>query len=234
MEEIREGVEQEAKETEGFHFKGASRIRQGLCFHQLVFRLRLTLHADVRTELLEGDNFKRVCTGFCIMMAQQATGATAFAYFGPQFFRMLVGGGQRDLLLTGIFGAVKVVACGSFVLFLANRFGRRQILIGGAAVMAACQLTTAAVVRARPPPEDGTVTPSGVMTVALIYLFVMVYNSSWGPMPWPYISELVVAFSSLEFGVGLTIVVGSSLREFVSQALLSVPHHNGSSTFSSR
>lgn len=123
------------------------------------------------------------------MTAQQATGATAFAYFGPQYFKLLVGAGRKNLLLTAIFGAVKVAACGCFVLFLADRLSRRQVLIGGAAFMAACQITTAAVVKAKPPPEEAAVTSSGIATVALIYLFVIAYNFSWGPMPWPYISE---------------------------------------------
>lgn len=123
------------------------------------------------------------------MAAQQATGATAFAYFGPQYFTLLVGAGRRALLLTAIFGAVKVAACGAFVLFLANRFSRRQVLVGGAAAMAVCQIATAVVVRARPAPDDGTVTSSGIVTVALIYIFIVIYNISWGPMPWPYMSE---------------------------------------------
>jgi len=140
-------------------------------------------------ELLEPDNFKRVFAAFAIFTAQQATGATAFAYFGPQYFKLLVGGGQKDLLLTAIFGAVKVIACGTFVVFLADRVGRRKVLIGGAAFMAACQISTAAVVKAIPPPEEGNVTSSGIATIALIYLFVIAYNFSWGPLPWPYVSE---------------------------------------------
>ena len=129
------------------------------------------------------------------MLAQQSIGATAFAYYGPQYFKLLVGGGNKDLLLTGIFGAVKVVACGIFVLFLADRVGRRMVLIGGAAFMAACQITTAIVVKTIPPPEQGNITSSGIATVALIYLFVIAYNFSWGPLPWPYISE----YGSLNF-----------------------------------
>lgn len=122
--------------------------------------------------------------------AQQATGATAFAYFGPQYFKLLVGGGSKDLLLTTIFGAIKVVACGVFVWLLSDRVGRRQVLIWGAAFMAACQITTAAVVKNKPPPGEGNVTSSGIATVALIYLFVIAYNLSWGPLPWPYVAEI--------------------------------------------
>lgn len=149
------------------------------------------LAINARKELIQGDNFRRLFAAFCIMTAQQATGATAFAYFGPQYFKLLVGAGQKNLLLTAIFGAVKVAACGFFVLFLAERLSRRQVLIGGAAFMAACQVTTAVVVKTKPPSDNAAVTPSGIATVALIYLFVIAYNFSWGPLPWPYISESV-------------------------------------------
>lgn len=165
MEDIRLGVEMEARATEGFRPR----------------------------ELLQGDNFKRVFAAFAIFAAQQATGATAFAYFGPQYFKLLVGSGNKGLLLTAIFGAIKVVACGIFVLFVSERVGRRNVLIAGAAFMAACQITTAAVVKAIPPPEQGNVTSSGIATVALIYLFVIAYNFSWGPMPWPYVAEIFPA-----------------------------------------
>lgn len=162
MEEIRTGVEMELRATEGFKVK----------------------------ELLEPDNFKRIFTSFAVFTAQQATGATAFAYFGPQYFKLLVGGGSKDLLLTAIFGAIKVVACGFFVLILSDRIGRRNVLIWGAVFMAACQITTAAVVKNKPPPGEGKVTPSGIATIALIYMFVIAYNLSWGPLPWPYVSEI--------------------------------------------
>jgi hypothetical protein len=81
------------------------------------------------------------------------------------------------------------VACGAFVLFFADRLGRRTVLIWGAVFMAACFFATAGVVKAIPPPAQGNVTSSGIATVALIYLFVIAYNFSWGPLPWPYISE---------------------------------------------
>ncbi|KAI0898824.1 general substrate transporter [Annulohypoxylon nitens] len=163
MEEIRSGVAAETRATEDFHVR----------------------------ELLEGENFKRIFAAFAIFTAQQATGATAFAYFGPQYFSLIVNNSEQSLLLTAIFGAVKVVACGIFVLFFAERLSRRQVLIGGAASMAACQITTAAVVKSFPASDEGnTIAPSGIATVALIYLFVIAYNFSWGPMPWPYVSEI--------------------------------------------
>ncbi|KAL7622184.1 hypothetical protein AAE478_007687 [Parahypoxylon ruwenzoriense] len=167
MEEIRSGVAAEAVATEGFQMR----------------------------ELLERENFKRVSAAFAVFTAQQATGATAFAYFGPQYFNLVVNNEEQSLLLTAIFGAVKVVACGIFVLFFSERLSRRQVLVGGAAFMAACQITTAAVVKSFPAPTSSgnVVAPSGIATVALIYLFVIAYNFSWGPMPWPYVSEIFPA-----------------------------------------
>ncbi|KAI0012992.1 general substrate transporter [Xylariaceae sp. FL0662B] len=164
MQEIRFGVEVEALEIEGFRFR----------------------------ELLQRENFKRVFAAFAIFTAQQATGATAFAYFGPQYFKLIVGNSEQSLLLTAIFGAVKVVACGVFVLWFSERLSRRQVLVGGAALMAACQITTAVVVKTSPAHAQGdsSVTPTERATIALIYLFVVIYNFSWGPMPWPYVSEI--------------------------------------------
>ncbi|KAK0945139.1 hypothetical protein LTR29_003486 [Friedmanniomyces endolithicus] len=163
MEEIRAGVEMEAHAREGFRI----------------------------TEMVQGDNLRRTITASAVFTAQQATGATAFAYYGPQYFKLMVGNkGNSDLLLTAIFGAIKVAACSLFVLFVADTVGRRKILTCGALFMAACQISTAAVLRSHPAPASAQVTPSGIATIALIYLFVIAYNFSWGPLPWPYVSEL--------------------------------------------
>lgn len=156
-------------------------------------------------ELLEWPNAHRLLLGFGLFMAQQSTGSTALAYFGPQFFSMLVGPGDKNLLLTGVFGAIKVVACGLFVLFVADRFGRRPLLIWGAALMSACMLATAGVVKDRPPPGDGQITAAGIGTVALIYIDIIIYNFSWGPLPWPCTSEIFptrIREPGVAFGVG--------------------------------
>lgn len=88
---------------------------------------------------------------------------------------------------------MKFVACLLFVLFMADKFNRRQILTWGAISMAICQVATAIVLKYHPPPEDAHVTSSGIATVALIYIFVIAYNFSWGPLPWPYVAEIFPA-----------------------------------------
>lgn len=156
-------------------------------------------------ELLEWPNAHRMLLGFGLFLAQQSTGSTALAYFGPQFFSLLVGPGDKNLLLTGIFGAIKVVACLLFVLFISDRFGRRPLLMAGAIFMAACMITTSAVVKTHKPPGNGTVTSAGIATVALLYLNIIAYNLSWGPLPWPCTSEIFptrIREPGVAFGVG--------------------------------
>ena len=150
--------------------------------------------------MLQKGNSTRTLTAMAVFVAQQATGATAFAYFGPQYFKLLVGNKRNsDLLLTAIFGAIKVGACALFVIFVADNVPRKAILTAGAVFMAACQISTAAVVKTHPANEDGSVTSSGIATVALIYLFVIAYNFSWGPLPWPYVAEVRICWIYVAF-----------------------------------
>lgn len=150
-------------------------------------------------ELLEKPNARRFLLGTSLFLAQQSTGATAMAYFGPQFFSLLVGAGDTNhsltLLLTGIFGALKVISCLAFIIWIAERFGRRPLLILGGLAMSLCMVSTAFVVRSdqSPTPTHTTsngIKSTGILTIALIYLDIIAYNFSWGPLPWPCTAEL--------------------------------------------
>ncbi|KAJ5919441.1 hypothetical protein N7466_010384 [Penicillium verhagenii] len=176
FEDMQRGLEEERHVTAGFHPR----------------------------ELLETPNLHRLLIGGGLFLAQQSTGSTALAYFGPQIFSLVVGPGDKNLLLTGIFGAVKVLACLIFVIFMSDRFGRRPVLAGGAAFMAVCMLATAAVVKSYPP-QGGVMSSAGIGTVALIYLDIIAYNFSWGPLPWPCTSEIFptrIREPGVAFGVG--------------------------------
>lgn len=176
---------------------------------QTEHRIRADFHP---VELLTRKaNRRRLLLGFMLFLAQQSTGATAMAYFGPQFFGMLVGddtssgsdgnGNTTTLLLTGIFGGVKVVACAVFVIFVAERFGRRFLLVTGALAMAVCMVLTGFLVKIFPPPAplpapesaaetQNGISPAGLITTLLIYLTITAFNLSWGPLPWPCIAEI--------------------------------------------
>ncbi|KAK7543045.1 MFS sugar transporter-like protein [Phyllosticta citricarpa] len=159
------------------------------------------------SEFLSWPVLKRIIGGFTVFLAQQATGATATAYYAPQYFSLLTNGSEhKSLLLSGIFGAVKVFACGLFVWLAADRWSRKSNLTIGALGMSACLIVVAAVLKTRPAPSDGSIPGSSKAMVALLYLFVMVYNFSWGPLPWPYVNEL---YSIRHREVGVAIAVSS-------------------------
>ncbi|KAK4541038.1 hypothetical protein LTR36_008407 [Oleoguttula mirabilis] len=142
-------------------------------------------------ELFQRENRLRFFIGPMLFIFQNTTGSSALAVFGPQYFKLLVGStGNRDLLLTGLFGAVKVIACTFFIWVLAERFGRRTLLTGGSALMAVCMLITALIAKFVPTDSGGNVTNGGRATVAMIYLDIMIYNCSWGPVPWAYVPEI--------------------------------------------
>lgn len=171
-------------------------------------------------ELLLRPTLHRVALAVFLFVAQQATGATALAYFGPQFFRLLVGApdagtdtGEEQskaeaatqsltLLLTGIFGALKVLSCLFFLIFVADRFGRKPLLGLGALGMAGCMIATSILLKSQSisPPAESTsttaassssssISPTSIITILLIYTAITIYNLSWGPLPWPLTAE---------------------------------------------
>lgn len=126
-------------------------------------------------ELWQPANRLRFVVGPSLFIFQNTTGSSALAVFGPQYFKLLVGStGNRNLLLTGLFGAVKVIACTFFIWVLAERFDRRVLLTGGSALMAVCMLVTALIVKYIPTESSTSVTAAGKATVAMIYLDIMV------------------------------------------------------------
>jgi hypothetical protein len=129
-------------------------------------------------ELWQPANRLRFFIGPTMFIFQNTTGSSALAVFGPQYFKLLVGSsGNRDLLLTALFGAVKVIACTFFIVFLAERFGRRVLLTGGSILMASCMLITALIVDEIPTQAGSSVSAAGKATVAMLYLDIMVRPS---------------------------------------------------------
>ncbi|OOQ86537.1 MFS quinate transporter [Penicillium brasilianum] len=142
-------------------------------------------------ELLEPANRLRFLVGPLLFIFQNATGSSALAVFAPQYFKLIAGSGtDRNMLLTGLFGAVKVISCTFFIVFLAERLSRRLTLVSGSALMSVCMLITALIVDYIPTQSATSVTAAGRATVAMIYLDIMIYNCSWGPLPWAYVPEI--------------------------------------------
>lgn len=143
-----------------------------------------------KRELLEPANRYRLMLGIGMFMGQQCTGMTALAYFGPQFFKLIAGSdNQQSLLITGLFGAEKFVTVTIYIFFFSEMWGRKPTLWVSALLMAACFIIVTVVNQTTPKPNDKA-TPAGIATVAMIFLTNSIYQFSWGPLPWPYTSEV--------------------------------------------
>ncbi|KAF4969975.1 hypothetical protein FSARC_2877 [Fusarium sarcochroum] len=161
MDEILAGIAEEERVTEGLTWK----------------------------EFLLPANRWRMFIVITLQIGVQLTGNTSLAYFSPQIFNA-VGVGSNAFLFSGFFGLVKVVACGFFLLFLVERIGRRGSLIIGAFVMGVLFIIVCAITATHPPSGDGTMSSASVASLTMIYLEAMTYNTSWGPVPWLYMSEI--------------------------------------------
>lgn len=147
-----------------------------------------------KRELLEPANRYRLLLGVFLFCGQQCTGMTALAYFGPQFFKLLVGNdSSRSLLITGLFGAEKFITVGIYILFFSEMWGRKPTLWISAILMSICFIIVTVVNNTTAKPES-EVTSSGIATVAMIFLTNSIYQFSWGPLPWPYTTEVSPAF----------------------------------------
>ncbi|KAH8671343.1 general substrate transporter [Xylariales sp. PMI_506] len=128
-------------------------------------------------------NLRRTILGTSLQMMQQWTGVNFVFYFGTTFFQSL-GTIQNAFLISLITNLVNV--CSTPVSFWTiERFGRRSILLWGAAGMVICQFIVAIAGTVKP--DDSSVT---TMMIAFICIYIFFFASTWGPGAWVVIGEI--------------------------------------------
>lgn len=159
-------------------------------------------------ECLQKSNRYRFFLAFTIMFWQQFSGTNSIGYYAPQIFQSVgVSNSNASLFATGIYGTVKVVATGIFLLIGIDRWGRKRSLMGGAAWMASMMFIIGAVLATHPPdPDVEGVSRASTAMVAMIYLYVIGYSFSWGPTPWVYLSEVCSVSCSFASCIWLILV----------------------------
>ncbi|OQE28779.1 hypothetical protein PENSTE_c003G07737 [Penicillium steckii] len=156
-------------------------------------------------EVFQPGNRLRFLNCFLMMFWQQWTGTNSIGYYAPQLFQTVgVSGGNTSLFTTGIYGVVKVVATGVFLIIGIDKIGRRWSLIFGAVWMCAMMFVLGGVLVSYPPnPDSGDgISSASLAMIVMIYLYVIGYSASWGPIPWVYISEIFPT-RLRAYGVGL-------------------------------
>ena len=124
-------------------------------------------------------------------------------YYAPQIFQTVgVSKTNTSLFATGIYGTVKVITTGIFLLTGIDYLGRRKSLLFGAAWMMTMMFIIGGVLHTHPPTNVNTVSPASIAMVVMIYLYVIGYSASWGPIPWVYLSEIFPT-RLRSYGVGM-------------------------------
>lgn len=133
------------------------------------------------------DMFKRYSKRVFIAMSAQAfaqlNGINVISYYAPLVFESAGWVGRDAILMTGI-NAISYLASTIPPWYLVDRWGRRPILLSGAVAMIISLSLISYFIFI-----DIKYTP------ALVVIFVMVYNASfgasWGPIPWLYPPEIL-------------------------------------------
>ncbi|OCK99696.1 quinate permease [Cenococcum geophilum 1.58] len=138
--------------------------------------LNATEGATWKECLLPGNRY-RFLTGFALMFWQQFSGTNSIGYYAPQIFQTV-----------GLSKALH--PCLQLASTAQSRFGRKKSLIFGALWMSGMMFIIGAVLATHPPNNLGSVSHASIAMVVMIYLYVIGYAASWGPVPWVYLSEI--------------------------------------------
>ncbi len=128
---------------------------------------------------------KPIVLAFLVAFFSQVSGVNAINYYGPRIFDMVFGADSQMASLMGTMGVglMHVVFClAAFAII--DRFGRRVLIIGGSAVMAAMLALTGYELYLGPE------RCSAVLAVVGILGFTAAFAISSGAVIWVYISEV--------------------------------------------
>ena len=201
--EIRAAIEEELNATEGVRWK----------------------------ECLTPSNRMRFFTGFCIMFWQQFSGTNSIGYYAPQIFETVgVSKTNSSLFATGVYGTVKVITTAIFLVIGIDHLGRRKSLMLGAAWMMTMMFIIGAVLHTHPPTNVSTVSPASISMVVMIYLYVIGYSASWGPIPWVYLSEIFPT-RLRSYGVGMGAATQWLFNFVITEVTPNAVNHIGWRTF---
>lgn len=133
-------------------------------------------------DCFKGNLGKRLATGCGLQALQQLTGVNFIFYYGASFFQGSgIGNGFTISLITSCINVASTFPG----LYLVEKWGRRKLLLFGAAGMAICQFIVAGVGLL---PVDNQ--PAQQALVAFVCIYIFFFACSWGPCAWVVTGEI--------------------------------------------
>ncbi|KAI5459470.1 general substrate transporter [Mariannaea sp. PMI_226] len=143
-------------------------------------------------------NLRRTFMGTCLHMMQQWTGVNFIFYYSTPFLKS-TGAISNSFLISLIFTLVNVFST-PLSFWTVERFGRRKILIAGAAGMSISQFLVAIIgvtvgfnhTHSDPSNPDAQLADNIAAVnaqIAFIAIFIFWFASTWGPAAWVVVGE---------------------------------------------
>jgi len=131
---------------------------------------------------------RRTIVAIGIPFFQQFSGINAFVYYAPTFFSALGQEYEMTLILSGMINIIQMVAVIPVFIFL-DKLGRRSPSIWGAIAMGIPHVIMAIIVGLYSS-SWSTHRGLGWFGVTLVYLYVLLYGVSYGPLAWVMPAEV--------------------------------------------
>jgi len=126
---------------------------------------------------------KPILLAFLIAFFNQVSGINAINYYAPRIFTMVFGEGNQLASLAGTIGVGGVNLLFTILsLFIIDKFGRKAMIVGGAALMIVMHAIVAW--------QLSLPAPNAVIAVGGILGFIAFFACSSGAVIWVYISEV--------------------------------------------
>ncbi|OJJ59171.1 hypothetical protein ASPSYDRAFT_150895 [Aspergillus sydowii CBS 593.65] len=143
--------------------------------------------------------FRRTLVALAIPFFQQFSGINSFVYYAPSFFEALGQERETSLILSGMINIIQMVGGIPAMMYL-DKIGRRTLAICGGIAMAIPHLIMSGMMN-RFSADWAAHRGVGWFCVALIYVYVLFYAASYGPLAWVLPAE-VFPSSKRAKGVG--------------------------------
>lgn len=136
--------------------------------------------------------WRRTLVGMGLMFFQQFVGINALIYYSPSLFKTMGIGKEMQLVLSGILNVTQILGVITS-LYTMERFGRRPLIFLGSIGMTICHIVIAVLVGL----YNATWAEhkdKGWVSVAFLFLYMLIFGMTWGPVPWAMPSEIFPSF----------------------------------------
>ncbi|EJP68117.1 hexose transporter [Beauveria bassiana ARSEF 2860] len=137
--------------------------------------------------------WRRTLVGAGLMFFQQANlaefvGINALIYYAPTLFGTMGLDLNMSLIMSGVVNVAQLVGVVSS-LWTMDRFGRRKLLLTGSVAMCISHIIITALVGMYSGnwPQHTT---AGWTSVAFLFVYMLAFGASWGPVPWAMPAEI--------------------------------------------